>query len=132
MSIEIKMLILSVILLIIQLVAQVIVGLLQNGLSNTVSARDHEAGSQGYAARIERAYYNMLESFPIFASLALIVHLTESWTAMTALGAQLYFWGRVFYLPAYVAGIAYIRTLIWVVSVAGMAIMTFELVGQVT
>jgi len=38
----------------------------------------------------------------------------------TALGAQLYFWARVVYLPVYVVGIPYLRTLVWVVSLAGL------------
>ena len=38
----------------------------------------------------------------------------------TALGAQLYFWARVVYVPLYLAGIPYLRSLAWAVSVAGV------------
>ncbi|MBL1405801.1 MAG: MAPEG family protein [Rhizobiales bacterium] len=132
MSIELKMLIFSVFLLLIQLVMQVVAGIIQNGLANTVSARDEHEDTSGYAARFERAFYNMLETFPVFVALVLIVQVTESWTVMTALGAQLYFWGRIFYLPAYIAGIPFVRTFIWVASVAGMVIMAWPLLAQVT
>lgn len=132
MSIELKMLIFSVFLLIIQLVAQVVAGVIQNGIANTVSARDEHMDTSGYAARFERAFYNMLETFPVFAALVLIVQVTESWSYMTAFGAQLYFWGRIFYLPAYVAGIPFVRTLIWVASVVGMVIIAWPLLEQVT
>lgn len=132
MSIELKMLIFSVFLLIIQLVMQAVAGIIQNGLANTVSPRDEHADTSGYAARFERAFYNMLETFPVFAALVLIVQVTESWTVMTALGAQLYFWGRIFYLPAYVAGIPFVRTFIWITSVVGMVMMAWPLLAQVT
>jgi uncharacterized MAPEG superfamily protein len=42
---------------------------------------------------------------------------------MTALGAQLYFWARLLYVPVYAAGIAYLRTLIWLTSLAGIVIL---------
>ena len=35
-------------------------------------------------------------------------------------GAQLYFWGRVAYVPLYAAGIPVIRTLIWTAATAGI------------
>jgi len=41
-------------------------------------------------------------------------------TPHTALGAQLYFWARVAYLPIYLAGIPYLRTAVWAVSLWGM------------
>jgi uncharacterized MAPEG superfamily protein len=42
---------------------------------------------------------------------------------MTSLGAQLYFWARLLYVPVYAAGIAYLRTLIWFTSIAGIVIL---------
>ena len=47
--------------------------------------------------------------------------LLQRHDAGTALGAQLYFWARLFHLPAYAAGIPYLRTLLWVASVVGLA-----------
>ena len=61
-----------------------------------------------------------------------MVEVSESWTALTALGAQLYFWGRVFYVPAYVAGIPFVRTIIWLAATIGMCLMAWELVGVAT
>ena len=131
MSIELKMLIFSIFLLLIQLVLQVTGSLIQNGIANAAGARDDEPGSSGYVGRFERAFYNMLETFPVFATLVLIVQLTESWTTTTALGAQLYFWGRVLYVPAYVSGIPFVRTIIWAVSAVGMVMLAWQLLGQV-
>lgn len=132
MSIELKMLIFSIFLLLIQLVLQDLAGIIQNGLASNLGSRDDQEGTSGYAARFERAFYNMLETFPVFAALAIVVHITESWTTTTALGAQLYFWGRVLYVPAYVSGIPFVRSIIWIVSVVGMLMLAWTLLGQVT
>ena len=74
----------------------------------------------GPAARAHRANRNFLETFPFFAAAVLAVVLARTNNAHTALGAQLYFWGRVVYLPLYVIGIPYLRTLAWAVSLWGL------------
>jgi len=127
MSIEMKMLLYAAVLLIIQLALQVLAGIYQNGLGYALSPRDDLSNDSGIAGRIERAFYNMLETFPVFAALALMVEVSENWTTMTALGAQLYFWGRVFYVPAYVAGIPVVRTVIWFTAAIGMCLIAWEL-----
>ena len=132
MSIELKMLLYAVILLLVQLVFQVVAEIIQNGLGWALSARDEEPDSSGYAGRFERAFYNMLETFPVFAALVLTVEATEAWSALTAMGAQLYFWARVFYVPVYVAGVPLLRTLIWAVSLVGMLLITWELLRLVS
>ena len=132
MSIELKMLLFSAILLILQLVFQAVAGILQNGIGYAMSARDEAADTSGYAARFERAFYNMLETFPVFAALALMVHVSESWNQTTALGAQLYFWARVLYVPAYVSAVPLARTVIWTVSIVGISMMAWVLLQIAT
>lgn len=131
MSIELKLLLYSIVVLIVLLVMQTVAGMIQNGLGYTLSPRDEGSDGHGYGARLERAFYNMLETFPIFATLVIMVELTEGWTSLTALGAQLYFWGRVFYVPAYVSGIPFARTIIWLVATAGMCLIGWELIALV-
>lgn len=74
----------------------------------------------GAAARANRASANFLETFPFFAVAVLALVHEKLNTPHTALGAQLYFWARALYLPVYVAGIPYVRTLIWAVSLWGL------------
>ncbi|MBU6247381.1 MAG: MAPEG family protein, partial [Xanthomonadaceae bacterium] len=40
-----------------------------------------------------------------------------------ALGAQLYLWARVAYLPVYAAGIPYLRSAVWGVSMVGLLLV---------
>ena len=128
MSIELKMLLFTVGLFFVQLFAQIIAEVIEHGISYAVSARDDWKNPTGVGGRIERSYFNLLETMPAFAALVLIVLYTGNANANTALGAQLYFWGRVVYFPAYIAGIPYVRTLIWLASLIGLLIIFWEVV----
>ena len=59
----------------------------------------------GWAGRAQRAHRNMLESLMLFAILVLAAKAAGISNAMTLLGAQLFFWGRVAHAVIYIAGI---------------------------
>lgn len=121
MPIELKMLGWTVLLGLIQLMLAATLGTAQRGAKWNVSARDGEtAPLRGVAARVDRAWRNFMETFPFFAALALAIVVSQRGDASTALGAQLYFWSRVVYVPIYAAGIPYVRTLVWVVGIWGL------------
>jgi uncharacterized MAPEG superfamily protein len=61
-----------------------------------------------------------LETFGFFAAAVLAAVATQRTTPDTAMGVELYFWARVIYLPLYVIGVPYVRTLVWAVSLWGM------------
>jgi uncharacterized MAPEG superfamily protein len=93
----------------------------QRGLKWNAGNRDGTASPlTGIAARAARANANFLETFVFFAAAVLAVTVTNRQTPHTALGAELYFWARLFYLPIYLAGIPYVRTAVWAVSLWGM------------
>ena len=66
---------------------------------------------------------NFLETFPIFAVAVLIAAALNRHTAMTVLGAQLYFWARVAFVPVYALGVPVVRTLVWAVSLVGIVLV---------
>jgi uncharacterized MAPEG superfamily protein len=93
----------------------------QRGLKWNASNRDGEVKPlTGIAARAFRANHNFLETFVFFAAAVLAVVLAQQNTPHTALGSQIYFWARAAYLPIYLIGIPYLRTLIWAVSLWGL------------
>jgi uncharacterized MAPEG superfamily protein len=93
----------------------------QRGLKWNASNRDGEPKPLiGMAARASRANFNSLETFGFFAAAVLAVVATQRTTPDTAMGVELYFWARVIYLPLYVIGVPYLRTLVWAVSLWGM------------
>lgn len=124
LPIELRMLAWAVVLGLIQLFAAAALMTRQRGMQWNASARDGvPTPLTGVAGRLERAQRNFLETFPFFAAAALAVVLTRRGDAMTALGAQLYFWARLAYVPLYAAGIPYVRSLVWVASVAGLLLV---------
>ncbi len=121
MAIELQMLVWSVVLGLVVIGIAATLGTQQRGLGWNVGARDGiPAPLTGIAARMDRASRNFLETFPFFAVVVLVVIITQHTNASTGLGAQLYFWARVAYVPIYAAGIPYLRTVAWAVSIVGL------------
>ena len=81
----------------------------------------------GVAGRLHRANNNFLETFVFFAAAVLAVVVAGKANAQTALGVQLYFWARLAYLPAYAAGVPYLRSVIWAVAVVGLVMVVAAL-----
>ncbi len=128
LSHEMFYLILSIVLLLVHLSVQSFTFKAQVGNRYTVGARDEGLQPTGVAGRAARAYANFRETFPAFAALALAVEVLDAADWWTGFGAALYFWCRVAFLPAYLAGVVWVRTLIWNVSAIGLVIMLWRLV----
>ncbi len=124
MTTEMRMLVWSVALGLIQIALAASGSVAQRGLPWAAGARDGEAKVlTGVAGRLCRASSNFLETFPLFAAAVLAAFALQRHDGMTALGAQLYFWARVAYVPVYAAGIPYLRTLVWTVSIVGLVMV---------
>ena len=67
-----------------------------------------------------------MEASIFFVPLALVAH-AAGLDAEVLLGAQIAFWARVAYVPIYIAGIKVVRSLVWMVGVAGYILMMIEL-----
>ncbi|MCW4453362.1 MAPEG family protein [Flavobacterium sp. MXW15] len=130
MDIEIWMLGWAMLLGIAQLLVAASAGSSQRGLKWNASARDGEPKPlTGVAARLQRAWLNYLETFPFFAAAVLAVVATQRQGGQSELAVQLYFWARLVYVPLYAAGIPYLRSLVWGVSVAGIALLLWTLLA---
>ena len=128
MPVEIQMLAWGTLLGVAQLFLAAALMTRQRGLAWNASARDGDPPPlTGVAARADRAFRNFLETFPFFAAAAVAVVATGSGDAGTAWGAQLWFWARVLYVPLYLAGIPYVRSLVWGASLAGMLMVVLGL-----
>ncbi|MDB5692742.1 MAG: hypothetical protein JWO81_1805 [Alphaproteobacteria bacterium] len=96
----------------------------QYGTQWNVGARDEDLPPpRPIVGRLARAQANFYETFPLYAAAALIVsvaHLNNRWTAI---GALIWIGARLVYLPLYALGIRYLRTLAWLVSLVGIAIV---------
>jgi uncharacterized MAPEG superfamily protein len=83
----------------------------------------------GCAFRLDQAFKNFLETFPFFAAGVLAALAENRVGGMVLWGAHLYFWARLAYLPVYAAGITGLRTLVWVISMAGIGLVWIGLVS---
>jgi len=123
-SIEIQMLCWSVVLGLGQLAVATLGGLVDQGLPYNISSRDLPPPSiTRITARLQRAFGNFRETFVYFAVAVLVVTTMVKNNPASALGAQLYFWSRVAYVPVYAAGIPVLRTLIWAASIVGLVMV---------
>jgi uncharacterized MAPEG superfamily protein len=98
------------------------------GADYNASARDEQRSPGPLGSRAERALRNFLETFAVFAALSLAVTVTGKADWWSGLGAALYFWARVVYVPLYLGGVPYFRSLVWLVAAAGMLIIFWRLV----
>ena len=80
-----------------------------------------------WVQRAKRAHMNMVENLPVFAALVLIAHVAGLLNATTALGAQLFFWARIAMAVGHIGGIPGVRSVAWFVSLAGMAMILFQI-----
>ena len=100
---------------------------LQVGLPALAGNREGLPPCTGWAGRAYRAHHNMLENLVLFAALVVVAVLSNKTNSTTLLGAQLFFWARLAYALVYLAGIPWLRTLVWFASVVGLALIFFQL-----
>jgi len=128
MPIELQLLVWSAALTLLQCLIAVTGAMLQVGLPTLAGNREKMPEVIGWAGRAARAHGNMLQSLVLFATLVLVAQATGKLNAMTALGAQLFFWGRIAYALVYMAGVPWLRTAVWTVSIIGLVLIFAQLV----
>ena len=125
------------------LVASIVLGLLhlivsshliswQRGYRWTASSREEDVPPlRGLANRVDQATTNFLETFPFFATLVLLAHVTNHHTLLTVVGAHLYFWARVGYLLTAAAGYSLLRSVLcWNVAMIGIVLLLIAILCQ--
>ena len=128
MTPELQYLVYGVILLIVHTLVQATFSDLSKGIGWALGPQDETREQSVTAARIQRALRNYLETFPAFIALALILAVTETGNGTSALGAAVYFWARIAYIPAYASGVPLVRSVAWFASMAGLAMMLLPLI----
>ncbi len=131
MSTELVMLGCASALVLLQIVLQASVGSLFLNVGYLLGPRDEKKTIDNvYFGRVDRALRNLLETFPLFAALAVALAVTGRTGGNAAIGAQIYVWARTIYLPVYILGIPALRTIIWAASIVGIVMMLIALVGK--
>ena len=127
MSVDLQMLVCAVSLTIVQMLVAALGATLQLGLPKMAGNRQAMAECEGWVGRAQRAHLNMLENLPLFAAAVLVAAVAGKADATTALGAQIFLWARLVYAVVYVAGISWLRTGVWTVSMVGLVMILTRL-----
>ena len=124
---ELMFLVWAIALMFVQMLISAAGATLQVGLPLLAGNREGFPALTGWAGRAHRAHHNMLENLVLFAALVLIAVVANKTNPTTLLGAQLFFWARLVYAGVYLAGIPWLRTAVWLVSVIGLVLIFLQL-----
>ena len=128
MTPELILLAFTLILALVQIGAAAMARTAELGVKWNAGPRDAETPPPGKTAgRLIRAQANLFETLPLFIGAVLIAHVAGKDGDLTAWGAHLYFFGRLVYLPLYAFGVAYFRSLVWLIASAGLVMILVAL-----
>lgn len=127
MTPDLKYLVWTAALAIVQVVIAAVLAMQSVGLGALAGNRERLGELPDVAGRAQRAHRNLLENLVVFAIVVLVAHVAGRTNATTALGAAIFFWARVVYAGVYLAGIAWLRTAVWGVSIVGLLMIFSQL-----
>jgi uncharacterized MAPEG superfamily protein len=115
---------LSVGLLILHVLLQSTLAVRETGTEWNAGPRDTEVKPKGVlAGRAKRASANFRETYPGFVVLVLALATGGDAWHLGLIGTLVWFAARIVYVPLYLGGVAYVRSYVWLVAMAGMALM---------
>jgi uncharacterized MAPEG superfamily protein len=119
---------LSTVLLVFHIMLQGQLATRELGSQWNAGPRDDNKKPQGkYAGRAERALRNFQETYPAFIGLALALAVAAPQSRPGQIGALVWFAGRLAYIPLYLFGVSYVRSLAWLVAMIGLGCMAVAL-----
>lgn len=114
----------SVVLLVVHVLLQGMLATKELGTEWNAGPRDDNKQPESQlAGRAARASSNFRETYPAFIALTAGLLLTGETSGLGVTGAIVWFIGRIVYYPLYLAGIPYIRSLVWTGSMVGLGLM---------
>ena len=124
MAVELRIAALGAVLLLVHIFAAVHLKTKQYGRAWNVGARDEALPPLNpVGGRLARAQANFQETFPIAVVALLGVVIAGRTSAMTAMGGWIWLAARTIYLPLYGFGVTGWRTLVFVISLAGLGMV---------
>jgi uncharacterized MAPEG superfamily protein len=103
----------------------------QQGLRWALGSRDEDRPVTGMAARLDRAFRNYMETFPLFAFALYMAATLDQGDGvkhfLTIWGGVVYVAARIVYVPLYAWGVPNWRTVVWSISVIGLLMVTAAL-----
>jgi uncharacterized MAPEG superfamily protein len=105
--------------------------LLQSRIATKELGRDWNAGPRDenrkpkstLAGRAARASANFRETYPAFVVLVLGLAVAGDAWYLGFVGTLVWFVARIVYIPLYLGGVPYVRSLVWVIGMIGLVMM---------
>lgn len=127
MTVELTMLLYSVILLLVLILIPAGESIIRNGALAQAGPRDKLPEPTVFNKRATRLKNNMIENMVLFTPIVLLASLTGVSTGNTVLGAQIFFFARIVHAVIYLAGWPMVRPVAWMVSLVGIVMIGFAL-----
>jgi len=127
-ALELKLLMVAVVIGLVQLLWAAGAARAQQDMTWAAGPRDTPMPVTGVAARLQRAFWNFVETFPFFAA-AILANAAAGklGSDLTIWGAWAYVAGRAAYAPLYATGVPMLRTIVWFVSLVGLVMVIWAL-----
>ena len=127
-ALELKLLMAAVVIGLVQLLWAAGAARAQQDIKWAAGPRDTPMPITGVAARLQRAFWNFVETFPFFAAAILADAVAgKLGTPLTIWGAALYVGGRAAYPFLYATAVPLVRTLAWFLSIVGLVMVIWAL-----
>ena len=90
-----------------------------------LGARDEERERSAVSARAVRTVRNQIEAMMAFVPLVLVAQHVGISNQLTIWGAGLFLGARVLFVPLYLLGVPYLRTLVWGAGYIGTGLIAY-------
>jgi uncharacterized MAPEG superfamily protein len=117
---ELQLLAVAIAIGVLHLALQALSARRRQGLAWAGGARDEPMPVDGLAGRMERAFANYRETFPLFAAAVIGCYLAGKLGPTTLWASVAYVAARAIYIPLYAFGVRGLRSLVWAISFAGI------------
>ena len=124
---ELKLLSVAIVIGLVQLVWATGVARREQDPKWVLGPQDDKVPLGPMAARLDRAFKNFMETFPLFAAAVVAADLLGKLGALTICGSGLYVAARALYVPLYAFGVPVARTVVWIVGSLGLLLVVAAL-----
>jgi uncharacterized MAPEG superfamily protein len=130
MPTEITVLGWSVVLLIVQMFLASVPTTMELGGHYQAGPRDEPRTPKGrFAGRANRAFRNLLETYPAFVALALALAVTGKSGGYAATASVVWLIARALYAPLYIVHVPFARSIAWLVALLALVTMLVKLLS---
>jgi uncharacterized MAPEG superfamily protein len=117
----------SVVLFFAYMIVQAATALRDTGAAYNAGPRDAGKPLGVLAGRAQRNFENFKETYPLFIALTLALAVSGRAGGLADTGAWLWFGARIVYIPLYLGGVPWLRSLCWGVGLVGLVMMLVRL-----